>query len=89
MTFPCGHAKTPENTIKRSKRCRVCWKLFCDQQTRARRALRDQVDPGWREKRRERHNEREAAHAARYRRLKKIPGMLVAGKPYRAGYLWI
>jgi hypothetical protein len=51
-TFVCGHPRTPENTYQNSifRCCRTCRNAEISDTARRKRALRDEIDPGWRER---------------------------------------
>lgn len=52
--FPCGHERTPENIYTNSifRCCRKCRNDEISDTARRKRALRDEQDPGWRERKR-------------------------------------
>jgi hypothetical protein len=51
-TYACGHERTPENTYAGAivRCCRTCRNAERSDAARRKRALRDEIDPGWRER---------------------------------------
>jgi hypothetical protein len=86
----CGHPRV-RSTIIRNKtgaaRCRICFQAACEQVCREKRAIRDWVQPDWREQRQRKQQARLRKYQAELRG-DHAARQAATPKAYAWGYLW-